>query len=469
MDPAGPGVPVIASRRLLRSGAALLALWAPRLSAQTPEQAVPERGLALTHVTLIDATGALPQIDMTVVVQGNRISGIHKTGRGPIPPGAETLDGTGLFLLPGLIDTHVHLFSNWRQTSRDNATAYLGGFLAQGVTGIRDAVGDEARLALRNAVETGQILGPHLHVAGEVRHDAIPSGTGTDLRSVTRRRVNQGFDAIKLRSRLRPLEALTIIEEARSLGRPVYGHTTDRDTLPWVDYTLAGVNAGMSGVTHTWFLPTVPTQRELPQPVCTWQQCAAAWWLYHASVWLYTTDQDMEPIIRAMVQRGVWLEPTLAFTDQIAHHDRYAQHDPQGFFDWYHGTDLTRFRSAFNRMMRFVRLFHEAGGSVLAGTDMTDYPLIYELQRLTEAGLPPLAVLQAATRDAARALGWAGRRGTVEVGKEADLLLLEADPLQDVRNVERIRLVIRGGRVLDRATLEALQMKSKAAAAAAKQ
>ena len=447
----------------------LLALWASLLTAQVSAQAAPERGLALAHVTLIDATGAPPQTDMTVVILGNRISGIYKTGHAPVLPGAETLDGTGLYLLPGLIDTHVHLFSNWRETNRDRALAYLGGFLAQGVTGVRDAVGDEFRLALRNGVEAGQILGPHLYVSGEVSYGGMPSGTGVSLRSITRQRVSQGFDGIKIRSRLRPPDVLTIIDEARSQGVSVYGHTTYRDTLPWADYTLAGVRAGMNGVTHTWFLPAVPNQQEPPRPTCTWRECAAAWWLYHASLWLYTTDHETEPLINAMVQRRVWLEPTLAFTDQIAHHDRYLQHDPQRFYDWYQGADLTRFRAAFDRMMRFVRRFHEAGGSVLAGTDMTDYPLRYELQLLSEAGLPPLAVLQAATRDAARALGWGGRLGTVEVGKEADLLLLEADPLEDIRNVERIRLVIRAGRVLDRATLRALEVKAKAAAEAAKQ
>src|SRR3972149_9417908 len=128
-----------------------VALWAPLLTAQVSPQAAQERGLALAHVTLIDATGAPPQTDMTVVILGNRISGIYKTGPPPLLPGAETLDGTGLYLLPGLIDTHVHLFSNWRETSRDRALAYLGGFLAQGVTGVRDAARGELRLALRTS------------------------------------------------------------------------------------------------------------------------------------------------------------------------------------------------------------------------------------------------------------------------------------------------------------------------------
>ena len=219
---------------------------------------------------------------------------------------------------------------------------------------------------------------------------------------------------------------------------------------------------------HTWFLPTVADQQRPPAPTCGWRECAAAWWLYHASLWLFTADQDTEALIQTMVQRQVWLEPTLTFTDLIAHHDRYQDKDPAGWYDWYQGPDLTRFRAAFDEMKRFVRRFHETGGVVLAGTDNVDYPLRYELSLLSEAGLSPLAVLQAGTRNAARALGWAERLGTVEVGKEADFLLLEDNPLEDLRNLQRIRMVVRAGQLLEGAALKELDAKAKAAASAAK-
>ena len=446
----------------------LAAALATVLPARLAAQASQDRPMAITHVTLIDATGVPPQDDMTVVVTRNRISAIGRSVEVAIPASAQMVDGTGLYMVPGLIDTHVHLFGDWTRTTRERAEAYLGGFLAQGVTGLREALGDEFRLELRDAIGRGQILGPHLYVSGEVSYAGVQSDGVDDVRALTRRRITQGFDGIKVRSQLKPQDVLAVIDEARSQGVPVYGHTTYRDTLPWVDYTLPSVHAGLSGVMHTWFLPTVADEQRPPAPTCGWRECAAAWWLYHASLWLFTTDQDTEALIRSMVQRQVWLEPTLTFTDPIAHHDRYREEDPEGWYDWYQGPDLTRFRAAFDEMKRFVRRFHEAGGVVLAGTDNVDYPLRYELRLLSESGLSPLAVVQAATRNAARALGWAERLGTVEVGKEADLLLLEADPLDDLRNFERIRMVVRAGQLLEGAALKELDAKAKAAASAAK-
>jgi imidazolonepropionase-like amidohydrolase len=128
-------------------------------------------------------------------------------------------------------------------------------------------------------------------------------------------------------------------------------------------------------------------------------------------------------------------------------------------FPAFAGEDLNLARQGFKRMQAFVRRFHAAGGTLLAGTDMSPWPgagLHEELRLLVESGLSPLAALQAATWNPARALGWDGRTGTVAVGLDADLVLLDANPLDDITNTTRIWAVVRAGQVLDRTTLDRL-------------
>jgi imidazolonepropionase-like amidohydrolase len=110
-------------------------------------------------------------------------------------------------------------------------------------------------------------------------------------------------------------------------------------------------------------------------------------------------------------------------------------------------------------MQAFVRDFQASGGMLLTGTDMSPWPgagLHEELRLLVDAGLSPLAALQAATGNSARALGWDGRTGAIAVGLDADLVLLDADPLRDIANTTRIRAVVRAGHLLDRAALDRL-------------
>jgi imidazolonepropionase-like amidohydrolase len=129
------------------------------------------------------------------------------------------------------------------------------------------------------------------------------------------------------------------------------------------------------------------------------------------------------------------------------------------FMRVYEGRDLQLLRATLERQMAFVKRFHEAGGLVVAGTDNHPAPgfgIHDEMRLLVEAGLPPLAALQAATLNAARVLGWLDRLGTIAPGKLADLALLDANPLEDIRNTRAIHAVILNGRVMERAELDAL-------------
>lgn len=189
------------------------------------------------------------------------------------------------------------------------------------------------------------------------------------------------------------------------------------------------------------------------------------------SAWLHSDPLAERALIDTMVARGVWLEPTLITEEWVVAGERFRpawdeRRIPGSYdairagFPTYEGDDLARYRAAYDRMRDFVRRFHQAGGAVIAGTDCLPacgFGLPDELALLVEAGLTPAAALRAGTIDAARALGWETRIGSIEPGKLADLLLLDADPLDDVLNTRRISAVVAGGRYLHSSALEALR------------
>jgi hypothetical protein len=179
-------------------------------------------------------------------------------------------------------------------------------------------------------------------------------------------------------------------------------------------------------------------------------------------------------LLDAFLARGAWLEPTLT-TEALVLHDDWYRGRPENRlalelwgesydqvrsgFPTFTGSDLRLARLGYIRMQRFVRRFHEAGGRVIAGSDVLPWPtarLHEELRLLVDAGLSPMAALQAATRNAAGALGWEMRTGTIEPGREADLVLLDRNPLEDITNTKRIRAVFRAGRVFNRAALDSI-------------
>jgi imidazolonepropionase-like amidohydrolase len=235
------------------------------------------------------------------------------------------------------------------------------------------------------------------------------------------------------------------------------------------NYTREAVLAGIAGVMHVdGVVLLAPSGRPDPPPSdsADW----AALWVYFMTDWLHADSAAMNSLIALMVEHGSWLEPTLVTQAWIADPERWREAPGSryrvGSYDqaragWPtpEGEALGRARAAYERMEEFVRRFHEAGGLVVAGTDGMPVPgfgLHDELQLLVEAGLSPHAALQGATINAARALRWHERLGTVAAGKLADLVLLDANPLVDIASTRRIRGVVLGGRYLDRQALDAL-------------
>ena len=443
-------------------------------SAATPAFVVRTRAtppVAIIHVTVIDVESGRRLPDRTVVIDADTIASVGTMPSTRLPHGTRVVDGTGKFLIPGLIDTHVHL-ALLAAGERDSLRA-LGALLAHGVTGVRDAGagGREARLvALRALVKDS--LGPRIYVSGMVAGRTVKRA-GTDTRTLVQRLIASGVDGLKIRDGLTNEDIQVVLEEGARAGLPVYGHTYDavnRDHDQ--EYTLDVVRLGVTGSMHIEGLPqrgATPLPPPPPGPrfgADNWQK----WWLYNASVWQVSDSTAEQTLIDTMVARHAWLEPTLVTEDWIANGETYrtqwSQRRLPGSFaaiqeGWptFEGADLVQFRASFARMRSFVRRFHAAGGVVIAGTDCVPrcgYGLQDELRLLVQSGLSPADALEAATVDAARVLGWGDRLGRVATGQWADLVLLDANPLLDISNTRRVAAVISNGRYLDRAALEAL-------------
>ena len=198
----------------------------PAVLIAQPEQKPQQRPLAFTHATVIDATGAAAQRDMTVVITGDRITAVGKTDQIALPDGARTVDGAGKFLIPGLWDMHVHIAGE----------SYLPLFLANGVTGVRDmgAIFPDALLALRKAVRDGKLLGPRLIAAGAmidgdkpIRPGSLTARNAEEGRKAVQELKSRGVDFIKVQTKLSRPAYLAIADQAKEEGLPFVGHVPE--------------------------------------------------------------------------------------------------------------------------------------------------------------------------------------------------------------------------------------------------
>lgn len=277
-----------------------------------------------------------------------------------------------------------------------------------------------------------------------------------------------GIDGLKLHNFPRDT-MLSAIAAARAAGVPVYGHTVfgSPDRPPtYENFTLDLVRAGLNGVVHALGTtrPAGVDDRSSPAVSRATAEGRRAWRLHNLSAWRRVTPAETQALIDAMVARRVWYEPTRLADYYWNHQDLYDTASLPAVHVY-----RTRARSDGDAEMRavvreseaaeatFIRRFYEAGGIVLAGTDEVPFPpfgVTEEMRLLVEAGLPLLGALQAATINAARALRWDDRIGTIDVGKRADLVLLDANPLENITNVKKIHAVVADGRVFDRAALD---------------
>lgn len=453
--------------RFMSTRIALLSCLLFASAAPAPAQH-PAAATAIQHVTVIDGTGAPQARNVTVVIRGGRIESIRPSGGTRIPAGVTIIEGRGKYLIPGLIDTHTHIASEAGTPKIERALAFA---LSYGVTGLRDASGsghERELVDLRARIDHGEVLAPRLYVSGTAAPQNVTRHHAPDLAGLIRQLRDIGVDGIKLRN-LTAEDGSTAIHAAKAAGLPIFGHTYRLKRGE--DFTQQAVRAGISGIMHVAGIGPARSLQPRAVTATGWQRE----WLALYLQWLDASAAEESQLLEALLTGGVWLEPTLTTETFVIYDEWYrkrqenrllAQLWKQSYvesregFPAFTGSDLQLARQGFIRMQTFVRRFQEAGGLVLAGTDNLPWPAAgvhEELRLLVDAGLSPLAALQAATRNAARALGWERRTGTIEVGRDADLVLLDASPLTAVTNTMRIHAVVRAGRLFDRAALDRLR------------
>jgi len=435
-------------------------------------------------VTVIDGTGARSKSDETVLIAGTRITAVGKTSEVKLPAGATVVDGTGKFLIPGLSDMHVHWYDK----------DYLPLFIANGITSIRMMWGLPLHHEWRQQIEQGSLIGPRLLIASAIVDGPKPIWPGSITASNAaegREAVSQakaaGADFVKVYSLLPRDAYFAIADEAKKQGIPFAGHVPVSVTAEEASAAGQTTIEHLTGVLQACSsnevellksaqgaLEKILTTTNPPLSIVAEEQ-------HEERLALETYSQTKAGEVFAEFKKNhTWQCPTLTvlriatfaddpsfFTNDV----RLKYMPPEALYYWgrfgndgrtmseaSHDPELAR--KVFQKELEMVGTMHRAGVDILAGTDTLNpfcYPgfsLHDELGLLVRAGLTPMEALQTATLNAARFMGREKELGTIEPGKLADLVLLDADPLQDIRNTTKIRAVFANGRLFDRSALD---------------
>lgn len=429
--------------------------------------------LVIDDVTVIDMKGGPPQTHRTVVVHGKRILGIvgpeerEKTRR----IDAIFIDGKGKYLIPGLWDMHVHMvFGDWFPHGKE-ITVPL--FIANGITGVRDMGGElDVLQQWRKDISAGKMIGPRIVMSGPMLdgpQPRFPSSIAVKTPEDGRRAVDdlkqRGADFIKLQSLIPRDAVFAVADEAKKQGITFVGHVPDSVRASEMSNAgqksfehLIGIFEGASpledefikgGKSESKFLSTYDPKRAaalfaLLAKNQTWQ-CPTLVWERGGNL---IDQKDFAADSRAKYVPAYWKDVTWKrFTNEIMHD--------------FNTDDLATRKRFVEKELEVVNQMHHAGVPFLAGTDtppgvyiFPGFSLHEELRRFVAAGFTPLEALQTATINPAKFLGLEDSIGTIAPGKYADMVLLEANPLDDITNTQKIAAVIVNGRYLSRAGLD---------------
>jgi imidazolonepropionase-like amidohydrolase len=429
---------------------------------------------------LIDGTGAAPVPNSIITIVDGRIQSVEREGSAKIPTDAAVIDASGKTVIPGLVDSHVHL-----------RNYHIQDYLYWGVTTVGDLGNSPGWLtAYRDAVEQGRAAGSYILNGGNRFNAPLKpefvnnldaelignSGNAviTDAASAERevaKAKQVGQDAVKMRDRLTPAQMKMVIDVAHRQGFPVFGHFDSASTRQGQPLTGADevVDTGLDVVVHLFSLikatapPEVIDRIRKGGPTEGWDQLDTA---------------KFAPIVQKMVANRMYVNPTLAnqFEKASKHlpgfdkintnyvdspmglsapgpvRDRYALSFKPG-----PAASAAVLAEGYKRVGQFVKQYVDAGGKIVSGTDSgagrigtSGLTLHEEMAMLSEVGVPPMKVIQSSTSWAMEAWGKGKEAGTVEAGKRADVLVLNRNPLDDMHATMDIFTIVQGGHVIDR-------------------
>jgi imidazolonepropionase-like amidohydrolase len=454
--------------------------------------------IALTHVTVIDMTGAQPAPDQTVLIDKEKIVVLGPADSVSVPAGARIVDAQGKFLIPGLADMHVHLTGAGEPNgSRDFLLPLL---VANGITSVRDMGGYlESLVPLRREIEEGKRLGPRIVFAGPYL-DGDPPAFEPSIVVTDREEAEaavqwlkqRGVDFLKVQSNLSRVAYLAIAQTCRAEHLTFVGHVPDSVTA------FEAADSGQRSIEHLTCELRACSSLEAdlmfkfrrPQQELTPVQSKLLELALEREVLNSYSEKKAAELVAKFKSQQTWQTPTLillqndAFTSPRLNllNDPRVKYVPVKFLEnWHKGYDQQMkdisaeefsLRAALlEKSLGLVGLMQNGGVKILAGTDSAA-PYVFpgssiheELALLVKAGLTPMEALETATRNPAEFLGRADSQGMIAVGKNADLLLLDANPLDDIRNTKKIHAVILRGKLLDRAALDQLLFEAEQFAA----
>lgn len=434
------------------------------------------RVTAFVNVNVIPMDRERVLANQTVVIRDSRIAEIGDAAKVKVPSGALRIDGRGKYLIPGLVDMHTHLFSD-DEFPDALAGDELAVMIANGVTTIRLMIGTPEQLALRKKIAQGEMLGPILYIAspqlagrsyGKVFNGYVVTNADEAKRAVREAKA-AGYDFIKLTISISPEVYDAVIQTAKEVGIRVVGH---------VDLRVGLQHALDSGehIEHLDSYMEAVLKDDAPSKVSV--SDVGVWRKPNWATLDYVDERKIAEVAKATAKAGIYTCPTLTFfkmsfaVDQSD--DEIRARPDFRFFPVYLREPLLaahkRFwtdppsaerREKYQRVRnQLVKSIHDAGGKILAGSDTPELFLLYgytlhrELQNLVEAGLSPYTALESATRNPAEFLKSLDTSGTIERGKRADLILLNANPLDNIANTERRAGVMVRGRWLGDAELQ---------------
>ncbi|HEX7123321.1 MAG TPA: amidohydrolase family protein, partial [Gemmatimonadaceae bacterium] len=427
--------------------------------------------LAIRNATVIDGRGSPPRRGVDVCIAGGRI--VSVAARCAADPDSPVIDATGMYLVPGFVEMHVHVLEHGRDEKGEipphfdwtDVRRRLRLLLEHGITTIRDPGSEtETAVALRGMLERGELAGPRLFTAGRILNASSfnpepfrPVSSADEVRQEIQRQKTAGVDFIKVYSAMPPELLRVAVEEAHAAGLPVIGHL-QRTT--WTEAARLGLDHLAHGA--PWTADLLPESR----------RAGYVQTLFGRVYWLANLDlatPQVDTLVRELVRRGIPVDPTLIayHTKFFGNHARWLQNPdnallpPRVITGWQAGSftrdwtaeQYAAAQRAWPRMLALTKLLFDRGVSLTVGTDAPTPWIVPgasfhdELTLLRDAGIPAPAIIQMATLNGARALRRDAEFGTIEPGRQADLVLLARDPLAAIENTRSIAAVVQGGRV----------------------
>jgi hypothetical protein len=456
------------------------------------KQAESQATLIFTHATIIDTSGGPNKTDITVVITGDRITDIKPSVKFRPAKGAQVIDATGKFLIPGLWDMHVHR----------NDKRYLPLFIANGVTGVRIMWGYPMHHAWREEISKCSLIGPRLIIASPIIDGPLPLWPGSisvsseaEARQVVKQVKENGYDFVKILEGLSRDAYFAIADESRKQGIPFAGH------IPLTISATEASDAGQKCIEHLGGAispgilldcsnkeeelrkegekafeglsvqkPLTPSQleafRSFPKKVLETydgQKAAALFARFvKNNTWFCPTLPELRGY-RFLDDKNFINDPRLKYMPKTVRESWEPKNNPlvssNTAEDWAIG------KKVYQKELEIVGAMHHEGVGLLAGTDEPNpfcfpgFSLHDELGLLVEAGLTPMEALQAATYNPAKFLAMTDSLGTIDIGKIADLVLLEANPLEDISNTRKIAGGVVGGKYFPKPSLDEMLAK----------